>query len=621
MAGIAESRPDQRAPATVTGEPAPFPAIPYGRGNFRSIRLDGCLYVDKTRFIRTLEQEARYAFFIRPRRFGKSLWLTMLNAYYNRVQAKDYEAVFAGTAIGANPTPNRSRYVTLYFDFSAFRQALPTLEEYFEEYCTSHLRHALRRNRDLFDAETARAILSRRSITGQLDELFQYVSDRGIPLYVLIDEYDNFANTVLAYRGADAYHLFTHGDGFYRNFFGALKAGATETGAIERLFVTGVSPITMDDVTSGFNIGANLSLRPKFNEMLGFTDDEVRGVIERYRGLGVFDQDPEAALDTMREWYDGYRFAKTAPNVVYNTDMVLYYLQHSLPNEPGPDNLIDDNVRIDYGKLRHLLIVEREINERQLNGNFDLLRGVIAEGRVASEVVSSFPLARLAERENFLSLLHYFGLLSIRGATAETPQLAIPNQTVRRLMYGFLRDAYRDVHVFSLDLVEFDRLTRRMALEGEWQPAIERLAAAVAEQTSVRDYLQGEKMVQGFVAAYLSASSHFVFHTEMELAKGYADLVLEPHPARSPSKRYGYVIELKYLPRGASEAQVASTAAAAEEQARGYLTDRRLAQRHPDAQFKGLALVFCGWELIHAADAADAAAGAGRPVVTRRAAR
>ena len=596
------------AAAATPPDPAPFPAIPYGRGNFRSIRLDGCLYVDKTRFIRTLEQEARYAFFIRPRRFGKSLWLTMLNAYYDRAQANDYEAVFAGTDIGRRPTDNQGRYVVLYFDFSAFRQALPRLEEHFEDYCTRHLEDALLRNPDLFDDKSVARILAPPSIGGRLDALFLHARARSIPLYVLIDEYDNFANTILAHQGADAYHLFTHGDGFYRNFFGALKAGATETGAIERLFVTGVSPITMDDVTSGFNIGSNLSLRPKFNEMLGFTEDEVRGMIENYRNLGVFDQDPEAALATMREWYDGYRFAKAAPNVVYNTDMVLYYLQHSLPNLPGPDNLIDDNVRIDYGKLRHLLTVEQEINERQanerqLNGNFDLLREVIAEGRADSEVVSSFPLKRLVKRENFLSLLHYFGLLSIRGATAGTPRLAIPNQTVRRLMYGFLRDAYRDVGVFSVDLVEFDRLTRRMALKGDWPPAIERLSAAMEEQTGVRDYLQGEKMVQGFVAAYLSICNYFVIHTEMELAKGYADLVLEPRPAHSPGKRYGYVIELKYLPRGAPKAHVSAQAAAAEEQARRYLTDRRLAQRHPQAEFKGLALVFCGWELLHAAEA------------------
>ena len=175
---------------------------------------------------------------------------------------------------------------------------------------------------------------------------------------------------------------------------------------------------------------------------------------------------------------------------------------------------------------------------------------------------------------------------------------------MRRLLYGFLRDAYRDVRVFSLDLVEFRLLTQDMALEGAWRPAIERLSAVMAEQTSVRDYLQGEKMVQGFVAAYLSISRYFVIHTEMELSKGYADLVLEPLRTRSPGMRYGYVIELKYLRRGASPAQVAATASAAEAQARRYLQDGRLAQRHPETAFKGLALVFCGWELLHAAEAA-----------------
>ncbi len=576
----------------------PFPAIPYGLAYFKGIRREGCLYVDKTRFLHALEQE-RFVFFIRPRRFGKTCWLSLLESYYARTEAGDFEAVFAGTDIGRAPTPNRSRYVVLRFNFSAFNDALETLERNFENYCHIQLIYTLEACPELFPERVVHRICSQATINDKLNALFRHSQLAQIPLYVLIDEYDNFANTILAHQGTDAYHSFTHGGGFYRNFFATLKAG-TENGSIERLFVTGVSPITMDDVTSGFNIGANLSLRPAFNEMLGFTEHEVRDMLETYRDLGVFDQDPEAALDTMREWYDGYRFATAADNVVYNTDLVLYYLKHSLPNEPGPDNLIDANVRIDYGKLRHLLTVGQ-----RLNGNFDLLRDVIAEGWADSEIVDSFPLARLAERENFLSLLHYFGLLSIRGVTAGTPRLGIPNQTVRRLMYGYLRDAYDDVGVFSLDLVEFDRLTRRMALAGDWRPAFERLSAAVAEQTSVRDYLQGEKVVQGFLAAYLSTSSYFVFHTEMELAKGYADLVLEPRPARYPGMRYGYVIELKYLSRGAAEEQVATTAAEAAAQVRGYLGDGRLARRYPEAEFKGLALVFCGWELVHSAEVAE----------------
>ena len=572
---------------------APFPAIPYGRAYFRGIRMEGCLYVDKTRFLHALEQE-RFVFFIRPRRFGKTCWLSMLESYYDRNQADDFERVFGGLDIYREPTPNRGRYVVVRFNFSTFGNDPANLEREFDEYCRRHIRDAVEDHPDLFPGAVVDRIQAASTINGQLDELFLHARREGIPLYVLIDEYDNFASTILAGAGAEAYHALTRGGGFYRSFFATLKAG-TENGSVERLFVTGVSPITLDDVTSGFNIGANLSLRPEFNEMLGFTEAEVRRIVESYRDLGVFDQDVETALDIMREWYDGYRFADTAENAIYNTDMVLHYLRHSLPNKRGPDSLIDANVRIDYGKLRHLLLTGRK-----LNGNFDLLRAVIAEGRADSDIVETFPQARLTRPENFLSLMHYFGLLSIRDVTAGVPRLGIPNQTVRRLMYGYLRDAYDDVGVFSPNLVEFDRFTRRMALEGDWQPAIERLCKAVTEHTGIRDFIQGEKILQGFLAAYLGASEYFVFHTEQELAKGYADIVLEPLAARYPGMRYGFVIELKYLSRGREpEARVAAVADAAVAQLRGYLADGRLARQYPDVEFKGVALVFRGWELVH----------------------
>ncbi|MDE0025201.1 MAG: AAA family ATPase [Spirochaetaceae bacterium] len=580
-----------------------FPAIPYGRAYFKGVRLEGCLYVDKTRFLLPLEQE-RFVFFIRPRRFGKTCWLSLLESYYDRNQADDFEPVFGGLDIYRQPTPNRARYVVVRFNFSTFGNDPAKLEREFDEYCRRHVRDALENNPDLFPDAVARRIQAPSTIHGQLDELFLHAGREGIPLYVLIDEYDNFANTILAGEGAEAYHEFTHGGGFYRSFFAALKAG-TENGSVERLFVTGVSPVTMDDVTSGFNIGANLSLRPEFNELLGFTEEEVRHVVETYRDLGVFDQHVETALDTMREWYNGYRFSKTAQGIVYNTDMVLHYLKHSVPNKRGPDNLIDSNVRIDYGKLRHLLLTGR-----QLNGNFDLLRRVIAEGRADSDIVESFPQAELTRPENFLSLLHYFGLLSIRDVAAGMPRLGIPNQTVRRLTYGYLRDAYRDVGVFSLNLVEFDRLTRGMALEGAWRPAVEWLCMAVAEHTGIRDCIQGEKVLQGFLAAYLSASEYYVFHTEQELAKGYADIMLVPLETRYPGMRHGFVIELKYLSRAPeTEARVTATAAEAVSQLRGYLADERLARQHPDVEFTGVALVFRGWEMVYGEEVAAADSG------------
>ena len=590
----------------------PCPRIPYGEADFRRIRRNRWLYVDKTPFLRALENE-RYAFLIRPRRFGKSCWVSVLECYYGRHRAHEFEAIFGGTDIGRRPTDDRSRYVVLRFDFSAFDDALETLRERFETYCHIKLRGALERNADLFPEAAARRILAPDSIDGKLGELFDHTTQFDIPLYVLIDEYDNFASTVLAHRGSEAYHAFIHGGGFYRNFFAALKAGAGETGGLERLFVTGVSPITLDDVTSGFNIGRNISLRPEFNAMLGFTEPEVRSLLETYQGCGAFDHDVDTALDVMREWYDGYRFAKRAEDTVYNTDMVLYFLAESMPNQPMPDDLIDANVRIDYGKLRHLLLVNRQASEgaKQLNGNFDLLRRLIGEGAADGDVQVSFPLERLDRRENFLSLLHYFGLLSIRGAVDGTPRLGIPNQTVRRLLYGHLRDAYDDVGALSVDLLTFAGLMRRMAVDGEWKPVFDFLRGAVAEQTGVRDYLDGEKVIQGFLAAYFGISRHFVLHTEFELAKGFADVCLEPLAVQYPSLRHGYLIELKYLKRSddAGEAAVAAAVRKAAAQLRRYLADERLARRYPTVRFTGLAVVFHGWEMVFCGPAPAAGAG------------
>ncbi len=585
---------------------ASYPRIPYGWADFRAIRLENRLYVDKTRFVHALEDE-RYVFLIRPRRFGKTCWVSLLENYYDRNRADEFETVFGGTDLGQQPTENRHRYVVLRFNFSAFKNALETLEHHFEEYCQLVVRYALERNADLFPEAARRYIRASDSVTGQLNELFLYAGDHGIRLCVLIDEYDNFANTVLAYHGEAAYQSFTHGGGFYRNFFATLKVGAEQSGGgLERLFITGVSPITMDDVTSGFNIGSNISLEPEFNDMLGFTEAEVREVLELYRDYGVFNQDVEAALEVMREWYNGYRFAEEIEGDLYNTDMVLYFLHKSVPNKRGPRELIDTNVRIDYGKLRHLLTVNR-----QFNGNFDLLRHIIGEQTAESTIQVSFPLEQLDQRENFLSLLYYFGLLSIRAVAHGVPRLGIPNQTVKRLMYGYLRDAYDDVGVFSVDVYTFSRLMRQMAYGGAWQPPLDFLRDALAEQTGIRDYMDGEKVIHGFVAAHLSMVNHFLLHSEYELNKGYADLYLEPFVAQYPDVRFGYVLELKYLKRSETldESVVADKVQEAVLQVRGYLADSSLPHRSPSVRHIGLAVVFHGWELVAYQAVEDDAAG------------
>ncbi len=571
-----------------------YPRIPYGIADFRRIRLDGELYVDKTRFVRVLE-EVRYAVFIRPRRIGKSCWVSLLEHYYSRSFAGEFDQLFASTDIGRAPTEEHSRYVTLRFDFSEFKNALATLEKEFELYCHTMVRDAMEWNTDLFpEAERAR-ILAPSSANGKLTELFTYARHHGIALYCLIDEYDNFANTILAMHGEEAYHAFTHGSGFYRSFFATLKAG-TAKGGLSRLFITGVSPITLDDVTSGFNIGENISLDARFNEMLGLTEAEVRAVLERYRALGAFGQDVDEALKVMRHWYDGYRFSEDAETTLYNTDMVLYYLKQSVQLGSMPRRLIDVNVRIDYTKLRHLLVVGR-----RLNGSFDLLRHLAGEESTRATLQASFPLERLAERDNFLSLLYYFGLLGIREAVGSGTVLGIPNQTVRELLYGFLRDAYQDMRLFTLDAHRLLPRLDAMAMEGEWSAVFEHIAERIEAYTGIRDYIAGEKVLQGFLAAYLSLGEQLVLRSEVECAKGYADLVLEPDVVRFPETRYGYVVELKYV-RRADDVHAERIEALREEataQLRRYLGDAHFARRAPAVRFIGVVLIFHGWELVH----------------------
>ncbi len=567
--------------------------IPYGVANFFDIRKEQQLYVDKTRFIPTLEQYA-FVFLIRPRRFGKSCWMSTLYEYYDRSRAKRFDLLFGDLDIAKNPTGTQHHYVTLHFDFSRVDDALETLEEVFERYVGRVIKYACMSHPDLFPESVIQEILSSPKATEKLDELFFYAKRQGIPLYVLIDEYDNFANTILAQRGEAAYHEFTHGEGFYRNFFAMLKGGASSgEGGLKRLFITGVSPVTMDDVTSGFNVGTNISRMSEFNELLGFTEAEVRQILAEYQKLGVFDHDIEDTINLMKEWYNGYRFAEGITTDLYNTDMVLYYLRDSVPNKRGPRELIDNNIRIDYSKLRHLMWVNRK-----LNGNFDVLQEIMNNGTIVSNLVSSFPIKRITDRENFISLLYYFGLLTMDKPQMEKAVLKIPNRTVADLMYGYLRAIYQEADIFRVNINQFTDLIYDIGLNGNWEPLFTFLANALKEQTSIRDYLQGEKMVQGFLLTYFNLTTIYECRSEWERAKGYVDIFLIPDTYRFPDLKYGVILELKYLKRGESlnERLLQESLEEGREQVQRYLQQDRFKPKE-GPQYIGLLLVFHGWEL------------------------
>jgi hypothetical protein len=568
--------------------------IPYGIADFKVIQDEGYYYVDKTMFIPMLEAAGKFLFFIRPRRFGKTLFLNVLESYYDLAWKDEFDNLFRDTSIKTHPTPEKHSYLILKFNFSQVNPDPEKVEASFNGHVENRLFFFGKKYRELLGDDYFNMMARKKDVYEKLEFLLQYVGAMNLKVYILIDEYDNFANTILSTSGQAAYHDLTHGTGFFRFFFNILKGGTSDTSAgIGRLFITGVSPVTMDDVTSGFNIGRNMSLDAKFNQVLGFTEHDVFQMVGYYREHGLSGSPPDEMLAIMREWYDHYCFSKDASNHLFNTDMVLYFVQRVLEQGTYPDDLVDENVKIDYGKLRHLIVLDR-----QFNGNFQQLAKLLETEGVQSHVVKSFPVEKLIELGNFISLLFYLGLLSYAEPQEGESYLRIPNRTVKTLMYSYLRDGYEDVDVFRLDLGHFAHLVHEMAYRGEWEPVFRLLADEVAKQTSIRDYLSGEKVIQTFLLAYLNVADYYITRSEEEMGKGYADLYLEPFFPKYPDIKSAYLIEIKYLNRKewTEELQKAHLEEA-RKQLQHYAGDERVIRKTQKATLTCLVLIFCGWEL------------------------
>ncbi|HLP57944.1 MAG TPA: AAA family ATPase, partial [Candidatus Deferrimicrobium sp.] len=390
-------------------------------------------------------------------------------------------------------------------------------------------------------------------------------------------------------------------------FFNILKTGTTGIEApITRLFITGVSPVTLDDVTSGFNIGTNVSLEPGLNRMLGFTREDVVEMIDYYRINGVITHPTEYVLEILTEWYGNYRFSQKDNVVLYNPDMVLYFINSCILGHDIPDDLIDQNVRIDYGKLRHLIILDRGEKKTPItNGNFSKLKEIIEEGGTSTIISKGFPLEEMMNSNNFKSLLFYFGLLTIKGLEKNNMRLEIPNETVKRLFYNYIKQAYRETGVFTLDLSKYAGLMTNLGYDGEWEPLFNYICGLIRESMSLRDLITGEKSIQAFLNVYLGLSNLFIIHTEKELNKGYADIVMEPFIAVYEDLKYSYMLEIKYIkPEGKGKEKPAPSVikklkTEAEEQLRTYSIDEKFRKSMEKTEVIKLVLIFYGSDLVY----------------------
>jgi len=368
--------------------------------------------------------------------------------------------------------------------------------------------------------------------------------------------------------------------------------------------MTGVSPITLDDVTSGFNIATNISLDADINEILGFYKTEVETMIEYYRKAGKIRHSTPELMDIMNQWYNHYKFAIRSDSEVFNTAHVLYFLQEYMKESRIPGQLIDRNARIDYYKLRHLIIIDKK-GKPESNGNFSKLQQIMETGSVTSNIQTGFPIDQLTKTENFLSLLFYFGLLTIKGETLSQQTIfSIPNEFVKRLFYDFIKETYEETLNFSLNMQTYSNLLEDFAVSGKWEPFIEYIAGRMEASLSLRDLMSSEKAHQVFWNVYLGLNPLYNVHVEKEMNQGFCDLVLEPLLANHPGIKYSYLIELKYIKpsdfeKEDGEEKLQALRLEAETQLTQYCLDDKFRKSIGQTTLKKLALIFSGNRMVH----------------------
>ena len=569
--------------------------LPYGLSDFRLLQTDDYYYVDKTRFIEEVENSPRFLFMIRPRRFGKSLWLSILESYYDVAFEDRFEELFGKYYIGQHPTSERNKYLILSFNFAGVSPDIDRLEQSFWGHLDLRLMAFNLKYAHLFPADYMEGYHQ----CVNAEQRFGYVMLRcqfaKFSVYLIIDEYDNFTNVVLSKHGHERYHELTHAAGFYRAFFNKLKEATTGgDAAVKRMFITGVSPVTLDDVTSGFNIAHQASMEARFNEFLGFTENEVREMLEYYKNEGCLVGNVEERLEIMREWYDNYCFSKSCCNVrMYNSDMVLYFVNSLITSGCTPDSLVDPNVKTDYAKLRYLIILDKK-----LNGNFSRIKQIAEDGEIVSDILPGFPAEELVKPTNFVSLLFYFGILTIDREEEGMVILKIPNLTIRQMLFSYLERGYLEAGVFEIKMMELSEMMRYMAYRGEWRQVFEYFGKELRNQTSIRDYIEGEKAVQTLHLVYMGLTNHFTIWPEQELGKGYCDLWMAPNLVNHPGMKYSYVVEFKYLKHGATDQEVANKLEEAKEQLRRYADDKKIKAQAGLTEIRYIAVVYRAWELV-----------------------
>ena len=565
--------------------------IPYGMTDFPAIIRNNYYYVDKTEYIRQIEQTARFFFFVRPRRFGKSLFLNMLECYYDCKTEKQFDELFGNLYVGKHPTPDRNKYLVLKMSFSSIVSDPEKMEASFNSNCDMIFTDFCLKYADLLPPDTLEMVQQKEVASEKLTAVCLSLRRQGLKMYLILDEYDNFANNVLINYGNTRYRSLTHGDGFLRNFLKTVKDYTDRV--VERMYITGVSPVTMDDLTSGFNIASNQSTNPVFNNMIGFTEAEVRELLEYYRQQGKIIHPVDELISMMKPWYDNYCFSgrslKELP--IYNSDMVLYFVNSYLSTQLPPENMLDTNCRTDYNKLRHLILIDKNFGK-----NASIIQEIITQGETVGRIKESFPAVEIAQTDNFKSLLFYYGMLTVAGTRGPMLQLTIPNQVVREQLYTYLLNTYNEADL-SFSNHEKDELSSALAYRGAWQSYFDYIADCLKRYASQRDKQKGESFVHGFTLAMTAQNRFYRPISEADTQSGYVDIFLSPMLEIYPDMSHSYIIELKYAKYKDPESRVEELRAEAIAQANRYADTDRVKNAIGTTQLHKIVVVYKGMEM------------------------
>ena len=575
-------------------QPVKRKRIPYGMMNFIDVREDDCYYVDKTHYIPLIENANKYFFYIRPRRFGKSLTISMLHHYYNILEADKFEKWYGDLYIGKHPTPERNSYLIIYLNFAVVNAELNSYRQSLDAHCNTEFNFFCDVYAQYLPEGIKEEMNKKKGAVEQLDYLYKECVKTNQQIYLFIDEYDHFTNKILSEPSClEDYKSETHGTGYLRSFFDTVKAGTDST--IKRCFVTGVSPVTMDDLTSGFNIGTNYSLSPEFNEMTGFNEEEVRAMLDYYATTCQFHHSTDELIEAMKPWYDNYCFAEKSygSTTMYNSNMVLYFVDNYIRNGGYmPRNMVEENIRVDYNKLRMLIRKDKEFAH-----DASTIQTLVQQGYITGELKTGFPAETVAEPDNFTSLLFYFGMLTISGTLEGETKLTIPNQVVREQLYSYLLDTYNEADL-RFDNWEKGKLASAMAYRGDWKAYFDYIAECLHRYSSQRDKQKGEAYVHGFTLAMTAQNRFYRPISEQENQEGYADIFMFPLLDIYKDMLHSYIIELKYAKGKDSDEKVEQLRQEAITQANRYAASETVQKAIGTTTLHKIIVVYQGMKMV-----------------------